>query len=150
MLLFCYNVDKIESGKNIVSHGKVREKLKKMATLFNLISFITTRMFRIASLMDCRRWILSMTWASRTRASKMSSRYAEYFNKCRASYEPYVSYERAISQRSIWGLFTNWPRILWMGFVIEMSWPEKKYIAGNNDTVKQTMLYFKHVDIFRN
>ena len=34
---------------------------------------------------------------------------------------------------SICGLFTNWPGILWMGFAGEISWPEMKSIAGNDN-----------------
>ena len=39
----------------------------------------------------------------------------------------------ALSQMSLYpGLFTNWPGILWMGFVSEINWPEMKSIAAND------------------
>ena len=49
------------------------------------------------------------------------------------------------------GLFTNWSGMLWTGIVSDVSWPEMKSIAANdNRRVKQTMLrYFKRVAIFR-
>ena len=59
-------------------------------------------------------------------------------------------FKRALSHKSICSLFTKWPGILWMGFVSETSWPEMKSITGNNNRrVLQTLLYFKHVAIFR-
>ena len=50
------------------------------------------------------------------------------------------------------GLFTNGSGMLWMGFDSEISWPEIKSIAGNdNGGDGQIMLrYFKRVAIFRN
>ena len=52
-------------------------------------------------------------------------------------------------------LFTNWPGILWMGFVSEISWPEMYagtlFIPENSNTLgRQTRLYYKRVAIFRN
>ena len=62
-----------------------------------------------------------------------------------------IIFKRVLSQKSFYpGLFTNWPWVLWMRFVSEISWPVMKSIAANdNRRVKQTMLcYFKHVAIF--
>ena len=62
-----------------------------------------------------------------------------------------VVFKRALSQKSLFpGLFTNLQGIVWTGFVSEISWPEMKSTAANdNRGVKQTMFrYYKRVAIF--
>ena len=39
--------------------------------------------------------------------------------------------KRALSQKSLFGLLTNWSGILWIAFVGEISWPEMWSIAEN-------------------
>ena len=62
-----------------------------------------------------------------------------------------IHLKRALSQKCLYpGLFTNWPGILWTGFVDKISWPEMKSAANDDRRVKRTMpCYFKHVAIFR-
>ena len=59
--------------------------------------------------------------------------------------------KRALAQRSLYpGLFTNWPRILWMGFVSEISWAEmKSTLTNDNGREKQTtgMLHYSCVSL---
>ena len=48
----------------------------------------------------------------------------------------YPTIKRALSHKSHYpGLCTNWPGIVWMGFVSEISWPEIKSTAANDKRV---------------
>ena len=57
--------------------------------------------------------------------------------------------KRTVLQKRISGLFTKWPGVLWMRFVREISWPEMKSIAGNDDRqCCQKILYLKYYTLF--
>ena len=59
----------------------------------------------------------------------------------------FITNKRTLSQKSLYpGLFTNWPGVLWMGFVSEIRWPEMKSTAANN---KRMLRYFKRVATLR-
>ena len=70
--------------------------------------------------------------------------YECYVFTCSTSFilDLWRSLKRALSQKSLYhGLFTNWPGILWMGFIKEIGWPEMKSTAANDNRRDYALLF---------
>ena len=75
---------------------------------------------------------------------------AKYQSLFNFSCDQCILVKRALSQKSLYpGLFTNWPGILWTGFISEISWPEMKSTAAMMIGKLNRLCYFKRVTIFR-